>query len=179
MSGTRISSMLCWASVLAALALLSACSDASHLNATKAWVAHIESRPVPPLPPLPRVRPPAPFAYDARLTDPFGLPSGMRAAATPESGSPDPQRPRQLLEHYSLKQLAMAGSIVDIQGQIVALVQTPDHLVHRVRLGMYMGKHEGKVTRITPHAITLQTVGPNGRGGWTSHTVVFAMTKGG
>ncbi|MFC0820638.1 pilus assembly protein PilP [Moraxella marmotae] len=66
----------------------------------------------------------------------------------------DTARRRQPLEQYELASLRYQGSIAD-DNRFVALVISPDGLVHRVAIGQYMGKNHGQITHIDARNIRL------------------------
>jgi len=167
--------MIGWPALALAVVLLSGCQNGGESSAeVRAEVARIRAEPGAPMPPLPMVAPPRPFPYNAALSDPFALPKALAPKAAGVS-SPDPHRPRQPLEFFSLKELHMVGSLQGPNGTLMALVQTPDQIVHRVRMGMYLGKHEGKVVSISPERIVMEEIGPDGNGGWVTHKAELSM----
>ena len=57
--------------------------------------------------------------------------------------------------HFNPARCAATASLVDSQGY-----------VHRVSLGDYIGKNDGKVTKITKQRIEIVELYPDGDGGW-------------
>ena len=53
-----------------------------------------------------------------------------------------------------------------INGQILALIQTPDGEIERVQIGNYMGLNEGRIVAISPTQIDLMEIVPDGRDGF-------------
>lgn len=120
------------------------------------------------LEPPPRIEDYVPFTYTAQgLKDPF-TPSAF--AQTPEEAvvadiespgavidsgiCPDPNRPREELEKYSLGALKMVGTFYQ-DGGLWALVRAPDGIVHRVRESNYLGTNHGRIADITEQRIDL------------------------
>ncbi|MCM5704161.1 pilus assembly protein PilP [Larsenimonas salina] len=100
--------------------------------------------------------------YDVTPYDPNGRsPFARESAATvPDSGSKpnlarDTQRPREPLEAYALESLRYAGALVSRAG-VTALVETPDGQMARVKVGEYLGKHEGQVVSISMRVLTVR-----------------------
>ena len=78
---------------------------------------------------------------------------------------PNLARQLQPLENYALESLTMKGSMRQ-NGQILALIQTPDGEIERIQRGSYMGVNHGRVVNITPTQIDLIEIIPDGREGY-------------
>jgi Tfp pilus assembly protein PilP len=65
----------------------------------------------------------------------------------------DPDRPREFLENFELLSLKLVG-VVFARGTF-ALVETPNGNGYTVRNGMYLGRHCGKVVKITRERVVL------------------------
>lgn len=76
----------------------------------------------------------------------------------------DPNRQKSFLEAYELSSLKYKGRLIE-KGQQVALVQSNDGGVHRVLVGQYLGKNQGRVLAIDERFIHIQEVylGVDGR----------------
>lgn len=79
---------------------------------------------------------------------------------------PNFNRPPQPLENYALELLSLKGSLKRNNGQILALILTPDGEVERVQRGNYMGLNQGRIVNITPTKIDLIEVVSDGRDGF-------------
>lgn len=79
---------------------------------------------------------------------------------------PNFNRPTQPLENYALELLSLKGSLKRNNGQILALILTPDGEVERVQRGNYMGLNQGRIVNITPTQIDLIEVVSDGRDGF-------------
>jgi len=75
-------------------------------------------------------------------------------------------RAPQPLESYALESLNMKGSMRNSRGQVMALIQTPDHQIERVQVGNYIGMNQGRITHIGPTQIDLVEIVPDGREGY-------------
>jgi beta-lactamase regulating signal transducer with metallopeptidase domain len=95
------------------------------------------------------------------------------AASTPSGTRPDSKRKKEVLEAFALDTLHMAG-LMRIEGQLAGLVRAPDGLVHRVSPGSYLGRNEGRVTRIEPARISITEIVPDGRGGFMERAAWLA-----
>ncbi len=60
----------------------------------------------------------------------------------------------------------MKGSMRGQNGQILALIQTPDGEIERVQRGSYLGMNHGRVINITATQIDLIEIIPDGREGY-------------
>lgn len=125
-------------------------------------------------PPLPIEPPPTfnlvpLFNYDAQnLRSPF-LPKSLYTELKVMAGKrvyPDFSRQPQPLESYALETLNMKGSMKDLSGRIVALIQTPDGDIDRVQVGNYIGLNQGRITKITPTSIELTEIISDGHDGY-------------
>ncbi len=79
---------------------------------------------------------------------------------------PNLSRQLQPLESYAIESLNMKGSMRGQNGQILALIQTPDGEIERVQRGSYLGMNHGRVINITATQIDLVEIIPDGREGY-------------
>ena len=126
--------------------------------------------------PIPQFKPYDSFTYSAAdLRDPFvpnvELDQPQGAVAGP---SPDERRPRQPLEAFPLDTLAMVGIMEQADNQW-ALIKDPQNVVHRVQLGNYMGRNEGRVVAINESGIRLIEIVPDGIGGYIEREAAIAI----
>ncbi len=96
-----------------------------------------------PLPVLPEI-PPVIYAAAGRR-DPFTPPKSTRPVR-------QPAKSQGVLQQYALNTLDMVGTI-NAQQQQRGLLQSPDGLIHQVRIGSYVGRHQGRVQAIHPDRI--------------------------
>jgi len=101
--------------------------------------------------------------FRSRLAEPSDPSAGGGALA------PDPDRPREPLEAYSLEALALVG-VLTVGGERSALVRGPSGQVHRLRVGNYLGANHGRIVAITAEAVQLVELVPTGGGGWMERT---------
>lgn len=115
--------------------------------------------------PLPQVQMVEAFSYNpAGLTDPFAS-RNLRPAQAVGGPAPDMSRPKQPLELFPLDGLRMVGTL-SRQGQIYALVRTPENTLYRVKRGDRIGQNFGVITAITDTAIEIRETVQDGAGDW-------------
>lgn len=132
----------------------------------------VRQRPQRSIEPLPEFKAYEPFAYGAAgERSPFEAPeiAQRRRAADDLQVRPDPDRPRQYLEGYTLAELRMVGTL-QRAGQRYALVRDENGVVHRVSRGDYMGTNHGRIAMIDEREIELEEIVSDGTGGWLQRT---------
>lgn len=77
---------------------------------------------------------------------------------------PDMHRNREHLEQFPLDSLNMVGTLTPIDGEVRALVVDNDGLLHRIKVGNYLGKNHGKVIAITDAAVSVIEMVSDGTG---------------
>lgn len=165
--------------------LVAGCGEAD-LEDLRQFVATTKaSSPGKKLEPPPDVEPYRPFTYTAQgLKDPFA-PSAFaqRQVVVEEEPEaidtgirPDPNRPREELEKYALGSLKMVGTFRKA-GELWALVQAPDGIVHRVQKGNYMGTDYGRVVNITEQRIDLTEIVPEGESRWVERDAFLSLSE--
>lgn len=165
---------------VAAVAVLGGCGSASEHEDLQAFIDEVESRPpgrIEPLPPFEQV---APFAYQAsNMRSPFEPPVEIRAPNRPSGPKvePDPNRPKQYLEQYTIGDLSMVGTLSQ-EARRYALIQDADGGVHRVSRGDYMGTDNGRVLEIDETEIELIEIVPDGTGGWVERSRTVSLGGG-
>lgn len=159
----RLKSSLC----LMTLALMVGCD--SRIDAVNQEMANIRSQAPLPIEPAPVFNPVPVFHYSAQqLRSPI-LPNSLANELKVMSGKrvyPNFARPPQPLESYPLETLSFKGSLVSKNGQIIALINSPDGEIEKVQRGNYMGVNQGRITNITPTRIDLLEIVPDGRDGF-------------
>ena len=68
----------------------------------------------------------------------------MAALSARVALQPDPSRPKQYLEGFTLDSLVMVGSL-ERSGQRWTLIKDPDGGIHRVQLGDFLGRDHGRI----------------------------------
>jgi type IV pilus assembly protein PilP len=122
-----------------------------------------------PLPPYVEAQP---YRYNKLgLRDPFRPPftrnrfpgkisADERARRCKGAPIPNPRRPREILESYSLDSLRMVG-ILNQKGVTWALLQSKDGTIHRVRKGNYIGQNHGKIVGVSDSEVKVSEIVEN------------------
>jgi type IV pilus assembly protein PilP len=159
--------------------LLGGCvsSDQSDLEE---YVRKVKAREPGAIEPLPEIKPVSTFVYEpADRRDPFVVDArsaAVPAAAPGSSLAPDPLRRKEELEGYSLDALRMVGSLEQNQTRW-GLIRAPNGILHRVKVGDYMGTNNGQIVSITDEAIQLTEIVPEGPGDWRERQATVALTQ--
>jgi len=161
--------------------LLVGCGD--NKQDLERWVNQTLQRPPSEVEPLPQVVTPEPVVYDAyELRDPFLRPRPDEqdtASASASSGPrPDPDRRREFLEQFPLDALEMVGTI-SIGDQTYGLISDPEETIHRVSQGNYLGQNHGRILQVTPVAIEVMELVPDGADGWMERETQIALPDDG
>ncbi len=153
---------------------LSACSGGN--DDLRAYIDQVKARPGGRIEALPQVQPAPTFAYEAgNRRSPFVPEAPQRRRSGPGSvDGPDPNRPREFLEQFSLDTLRMVGTLADRRASF-GLVQTADGLVHRVAVGNHMGQNYGRIVAISDSQIQLVEIIPDGLGGFLERPASIAL----
>lgn len=140
------------------------------------WVAQQKARKGSPLPPLPVIKTFETFTYnDQGKRDPFAVSPALTGQQQTQSGPrPDKNRPKEPLEAFPLDSLKMVGTI-GTGKHLVALIEDPTGVIHRVHVNEYMGQNYGHVTDITQDHVDLVELVPNGNGGWMERDASVAL----
>lgn len=109
------------------------------------------------------------FDYVAQdLRNPF-MPSSLanQIRTLPNQARPALSSGRRLqrLEQFALEHLQFKGSIRGADAEFIGLIQTPEGRIERVRLGEYLGLHQGKIIKMSATKIDLIEVIPDGQRG--------------
>lgn len=126
--------------------------------------------------PIPQFKPYESFTYSAtELRDPFESAIDIEDEEDKDDLlSPDKTRPRQPLEAFPLDTLRMVG-VLEQGDNLWGLIEDPKQVVHRVKVGNYMGQNEGAITGITEGEIFLVEIIPDGVGGYIERDASLAI----
>lgn len=128
------------------------------------------------LEPLPQVKMAEAFSYDPTgLSDPFAS-RNLRPARAGGGPAPDMNRPKEPLELFPLDGLRMVGTL-SRQGQLYALVRTPENTLYRVKRGDRIGQNFGVITAITDTAIEIRETVQDGVGDWTETSTTLPLQE--
>lgn len=143
---------------------LSACGN-DDFSDLEQKIAEIKARPKGKIDDLPPVKTTEPFSFDLDGSrDPFKPVekelAGGTDTNTPDTGiKPDPTRVKEDLESYDLDTLKMVGTLKD--ATLWALVRSNNGTIYRVKVGNYLGLHDGKIIDISNNEIKLMEIVPD------------------
>ena len=179
------------AAVAASLFLLTGC-DALFTGGSgelEDYVQEVLQRPGKGVDPIPEFKQTEVYIYQsgiARGKDPFVLFFEEEKIAKKDSGAQlsaqqrqeiDPKiRPPEELEGYELDSLRMVGSL-QFQGTLWGLILDPDKIIHKVKVGNYMGANYGKILRVTEQGIELRELVRDSGGNWGERTASLSMLE--
>ncbi|KTT11090.1 pilus assembly protein PilP [Pseudomonas oryzihabitans] len=140
-------------------------SDTSDLQA---FIDEARAKPNGSIEPEPQSPTYEPFTYAAAaLRSPFQAPVRIDPTARQRGNGnikPDLNRPKQFLEGFNIETFNMVGTLANAEGRY-ALVSGAGG-VHRVKVGDYLGRNDGRITKITDGEIDVIEIVPDGEGGW-------------
>ncbi|MFM4702045.1 pilus assembly protein PilP [Aeromonas bivalvium] len=157
--------------------VLTACHNQENLDG---YLSEVRARPPVAIEPLPAITPFSPMGYDSSdKRNPFIAPQPESRAGVEQKPKADcaqivADRPKEVLENYSLASLAMQGTM-GRQGQLWALIRTPDGQSMRMGLNHYMGLDQGRIIRISKTAVDLLETIPDGKGCWVTRETQLVM----
>lgn len=160
---------------------LSACGNAnvSDLENYVAEQKSLRKGRIEPIPPIPEY---VTYAYNSKdLRAPF---SPIRKEPTEpcKKGKskkpcfePDRDRKPEVLEQFALDSLSLVGSL-EQEGERWALIKSNDGILHRKKIGNYIGFDNGLITQINENYIYLLEIVTDGLGGWVKRKTVLKVT---
>ncbi len=174
---------------MAALVLLSGCVS-TDISELENQISEIMARPGGRIEPLPEIKPYEAYTYQSGMENapsPFKL---FYAVSKPEisdkaivdDGLTEEMereirnRNREELEQFELDSLRMVGTI-DNENNNWAIVLDPNGVVHRVKVGNYMGTNIGKVVNIYEDKIDLREIVQDSNGRWEEREAALALLE--
>ncbi|XXF09188.1 type 4a pilus biogenesis lipoprotein PilP [Pseudomonas sp. D2-3] len=149
------------------LAVLSGCGGGDFSD-LQAYMDEVRARPKGQIEPLPQPEKNEPFVYKAAaLRSPFQPPVKIDIVARAKGSKeikPDETRVKQFLEGFNIELFEMVGTLANDNGSF-ALVSGAGG-VHRVKVGDYLGRNEGRIVAIDSAKIDVIEIVPDGDGGW-------------
>jgi len=160
--------------MLAIALMLSGCTRGT--SDLRDWIAQEKAKKGAPIPPLPVIKTFETFKYDDESArDPFSPSLAESEPSSSNSGPrPDANRAKQPLEFFALDSLKMVGT-VGTGSNVEVLIKDTGGVIHRVRVGEYMGQNYGHVTAISDDHIDLVELVSNGNGGWMERPASIAL----
>lgn len=165
-----------WLALGLALALTGCAREADDLDR---WMQSEIEKPGEALDPIPATPVYDQFTYQAHdQRDPFlPLKQELSEEVITQGPRPDTNRIREPLEEYPLDALKMVGTIGSGEAR-VALVMDPGKVTHRIGVGRYLGRQEGRVVGVSEDGISLIQLVADGRGGWEEQPATLQLTQG-
>lgn len=138
-----------------------------------AHIANVQAQPQPEIEPIPVMKTYEKFAYSAgELRDPFiqtvidilPVEEEIKEVVIDNGIHPDENRLKEALEFYALNELQLVGTLQ--QEDMWALIRAPEGVIHRVKVGDYMGMHDGQILTISDAELSLKEIVSDGNGGY-------------
>lgn len=138
--------------------------------------------------PPPEIKPYEPYAYkssEAGARDPFQPFYRQRqeevadvkdTGLSKELEQEIKNRNREELEQFELDSLRMVGTIQSV-GDNWGIIADPAGVVHRVKVGNYMGRNIGKIVNIFEDKIELREIVQNTQGRWEERPAAVALVE--
>lgn len=153
---------------LVVFSCLSGCGNGGDFSDLQAYMDEVRARPKGTIEPLPKFQPYEAFTYSAAaLRSPFQPPVKIDLANKVKGSKdvhPDETRVKQFLEGFNIETFEMVGTLSN-NGGMFALVRGAGG-VHRIKVGDYLGRNDGKVVSISEGKIDVVEIVPDGEGGW-------------
>ncbi|SDI39646.1 type 4a pilus biogenesis lipoprotein PilP [Pseudomonas panipatensis] len=147
---------------------LNGCGSGSDFADLQAYMDEVRARPKGSIEPMPKFQQYEAFTYNASaMRSPFQPPVKIDLAVKQKGSKvikPDETRVKQFLEGFNIETFEMVGTLSNDQGMF-ALVRGAGG-VHRVRVGDYLGRNDGKIVSISEGKIDVIEIVPDGEGGW-------------
>lgn len=154
--------------LLVGFSLLAGCGAGSDFSDLRAYMDEVRARPKGSIEPLPKFQPYESFTYRAAaLRSPFQPPVKIDVVARQKGSKeikPDESRVKQFLEGFNIETFEMVGTLRNDK-QLFALVSGAGG-VHRVKVGDYLGRNDGRIIAIDESKIDVMEIVPDGEGGW-------------
>ncbi len=153
-------------------------------------VSQLMARPGGRIEPLPEIKPYEAYAYESGQLgrkNPFQPFFEVVAPSLDDTGDSGDglteemqreimNRNREELEQFELGCLRMVGTI-DNETNNWAIVLAPDGVVHRVKVGNYLGANIGKITNIYEDRVELREIVQDSSGRWEEREAALALIE--
>ena len=162
--------------LLSSIILLSACSEES--GNVQEWMNQKKAEAKTKVRPVEEPAKLEPVAYfPPEFSGPNAFSTARLRAAYQNSQIPDLNRPKELLENYSLENLNYVGSI-GAGTALSAMIEVEGH-VYTVNVGNHVGQNFGRIVRITPDVIKVVEVVEDASGNWTNREAEIVLNDSG
>lgn len=165
------------AKLLISVSLLSISACSQDMTDLYAFIEQTRSSNVGSVKPIPQFQPYESFSYSAAdFRDPFVADVNLEEDEQTKTSllNPDSNRPKEELENFPLDTLSMVGTL-EQKDNLWGLIKDPQNVVHRVQVGNYMGKNEGRITVIDESSIHLVEIISDGIGGYIERDASIAI----
>ena len=164
--------------IFCSVVVLVACASDDYRDLDQ-FMAEKRARPAGIIAPIPAFKDYEAFAYSATTTrSPFERPVAVQEVAQLQSVAtvrPDPNRPKEFLEQYTLESLQMVGSIRR-DNKDWTLIQDPEGGIHRVGVGNFMGRNHGRVVDMSAtYVAVVEIVSDGSDDGWVERPRSIAL----
>jgi type IV pilus assembly protein PilP len=153
------------------------------------YVDEVLKRPGGRIEPLPEIKPYEAYTYksaDAGARNPFqpfyiqteqeAKDVAGASGLTKELEQEIKNRNREELEQFELDSLRMVGTITNADDNW-GIIKDPGGVVHRVKVGNYMGRNIGKIVNIFEDKIELREIVQNSQGRWEERAAALALVE--
>ncbi|AYC34607.1 type 4a pilus biogenesis lipoprotein PilP [Pseudomonas cavernae] len=144
------------------------CGSSGDFTDLQTYMDEVRARPKGSIEPLPKFQPYEAFTYSAAaLRSPFQPPVKIDLVSRPKGSKeikPDETRVKQFLEGFNIEVFEMVGTLSN-DGGMYALISGAGG-VHRVRVGDYLGRNNGRIIAISEAKVDVVEIVPDGEGGW-------------
>ncbi len=155
---------------------LGGCSSGD-FNDLQAFVDEVRSRPAGPPEALPEFKTYETYAYSVGARrDPFSVTVSEEMISPDTPGLRPQERHPEALEQFPLDTLRYVGSM-EQEGAGWAIITAPDGIVHRVRVGNYLGQNHGQITKVSEGRIDIEEIVPDGIGGWMKRNATLSISE--
>lgn len=175
------------ASFICALLNLGGCvsNDISDLHQ---YAKEILARPGGRIEPPPEIKPYEAYAYKSsglNARDPFrlfyqkevsDLEEGQDTGLTKEMEDEIKNRNKEELEQFELDSLRMVGTMENEESQW-GIIKDPGGVVHRIKVGNYMGRNTGKILNVFEDRIEVREIVRNSQGRWEERQAAIALDE--
>ena len=159
--------------------VLAGCGVSNDFSDLQNYMDEVRARPKGSIEPLPKFQPYEAFTYSAAaMRSPFQPPVKIDLARQQKGSKdikPDEARVKQFLEGFNIETFEMVGTLSN-EGGMFALVRGAGG-VHRIRVGDYLGRNNGRIVAINENAIEVVEVVPDGEGGWLERPRSLALKE--
>lgn len=110
--------------------------------------------------------------------DPFIMPlrSPQSMISRKDCWQPDMLTTQDVLQQYELSSMAFKG-VIGEPGNYWALLETPDHAIHRVGIGRVLGVNKGRVDSISQKTLSITEHFSDGLGCWQTKNIRLALAS--